>query len=65
MRISWNWIHGRSDLGSLLSGNVPENTATTWFWYAGLAATLVITILITRIATKALMSNLEESATDA
>ena len=51
-----------SDLSLLLAGDVPDNSATTAFWYVGLAATAVITILITRIATKALNANLDGAA---
>jgi uncharacterized membrane protein YdjX (TVP38/TMEM64 family) len=51
-----------SDLSLLLAGDVPDNSATTAMWYVGLAATAVITILITRIATKVLNANLEGAA---
>lgn len=52
-----------SDLTGLLNGEIPENSATTWFLYVGLAATVVLTVVITRFSTKALNTNLEEAKT--
>ncbi|MDP6375645.1 MAG: TVP38/TMEM64 family protein [Pseudomonadales bacterium] len=50
------------DLTSLLGGELPQSEATTWLFYAGLVATAVLTVLIMRIATKALTTQLEAEA---
>ena len=47
------------DLTSLLAGELPESAATTWLFYGGLIATAILTVLITRIATKALNEQLK------
>ena len=47
-----------SDLPSLLAGEVDAGEFGGWLFYAGLAATLVLTLLITRMATKTLNQQL-------
>ena len=47
------------DLSSLLAGELPESSASTWLLYAGLAATLALTIYITRFATRILNARLD------
>ncbi len=51
------------DLTSLLSGEVGDSPVGNWPLYVGLAATLVLTIVISRIATKTLSAKLDEAAT--
>ncbi|MEC7413202.1 MAG: TVP38/TMEM64 family protein, partial [Pseudomonadota bacterium] len=48
-----------SNLTSILAGDLAELPASNWLFYLGLGATLILTIAITRIATKALNSKLE------
>jgi len=48
-----------SDLATLLSGDLGESPVGSWFFYVGLGATLVLTLVITRIATKTLRAQLE------
>ena len=43
------------DLAALLAGDVPD---AAWFFWVGLGATLVLTVVITRIATTALTTRL-------
>ncbi len=50
-----------SDLASLLAGDIGESPVGNSLFYVGLAATLVLTIVITRIATKALGEQLDEA----
>ncbi|MEM7098199.1 MAG: TVP38/TMEM64 family protein [Pseudomonadota bacterium] len=49
-----------SDLASLLAGEVGESPIGSWLFYVGLVATLVLTIVITRIAGKELGQQLDE-----
>ena len=51
-----------SDLASLLAGEVGDSGLSAWLFYLGLGATLVLTIVITRIATSALSQQLDEAA---
>ena len=48
-----------SDLGSLFAGDVGASPVGNWPLYVGLIATLVLTIVISRIASKALRANLD------
>ena len=48
-----------ADLGSILSGDVGASPVGNWIFYLGLIATLVLTIVITRIAGKALNAQLQ------
>ena len=50
-----------ADLGSVLSGDVGTSGLGNWVFYLGLIATLVLTIVITRIAGRALNAQLEPS----
>ena len=52
------------DLAAILSGDIQAGGASRWLLWVGLGATLVLTLVITRIATQALKSELdtEESA---
>jgi hypothetical protein len=52
-----------SDLTSVLAGEVGESPVGNWPLYVGLLATLVLTVVISRIATKALSEKLDEAAT--
>lgn len=47
------------DLAALFSGDLPQSDASVWLFYLGLAATLVLTIVITRFATKVLNNKLD------
>ena len=47
------------DLGSVLSGQLATSSANTLLFYAGLIATLVLTVIIARLATKALNEQLQ------
>jgi len=51
-----------SDLASLLSGEVAQSPLGSWPVYVGLIATLILTIVISRIATRTLSQKLEEAA---
>lgn len=51
-----------SDLTSLLAGEVGESPVGNWPLYVGLVATLVLTIVISRIATKTLSEKLDDAA---
>lgn len=51
-----------SDLTSLLAGDVGESPVGNWPLYVGLVATLVLTIVISRIATNALSDKLDHVA---
>jgi uncharacterized membrane protein YdjX (TVP38/TMEM64 family) len=51
-----------SNLTSLLSGDLGASPAGQWPLYVGLLATLILTIVISRIATKTLTENLEAAA---
>jgi len=48
-----------SDLTSLLAGDLGESPVGNWPLYVGLVATLILTIVISRIATNALRSKLD------
>ena len=50
-----------SNLTSLLAGEVGDSPVGSWLFYVGLAATLVLTIVITRIAGKELGQQLDEA----
>jgi uncharacterized membrane protein YdjX (TVP38/TMEM64 family) len=52
------------DLASLLAGDLPSSDATGWLFYGGLVATVVLTVMVTRIATRALNAQLETGQTD-
>lgn len=49
-----------SDLSSLLSGEFSTGDLGGWLFYVGLAATLILTIVITRIATQTLNRHLAQ-----
>ncbi len=49
-----------SDLASLLAGEVGASPVGNWPLYVGLVATLILTVVISRIATKALSERLDE-----
>lgn len=51
-----------SDLTSLLAGDLGESPAGNWPLYVGLVATLILTIVISRIATNALSDKLDTEA---
>lgn len=51
-----------SDLTALLAGDVGESPVGNWPLYVGLLATLVLTIVISRIATKALSARLDDAS---
>ncbi len=53
-----------SDLTSLLAGDVGESPVGNWPLYVGLVATLVLTIVISRIATNALSDKLDHAVED-
>jgi uncharacterized membrane protein YdjX (TVP38/TMEM64 family) len=50
------------DIAELFSGNLPESDASVWLFYGGLTATLVLTVVITRFATRALNAELSQEA---
>ena len=50
-----------SNLTSIFTGDLADLPASNWLFYLGLVATVVLTIAITRIATRALNSKLEEA----
>ena len=54
-----------SDLTSLLAGDLGESPVGNWPLYVGLIATLILTIVISRIATNALSSKLDTAAGEA
>ena len=47
-------------LAALLNGELPQSDASQYLFIGGLAATLVLTVIITRIATRALNAELEQ-----
>lgn len=49
-------------LTALLSGDIGESDLSAWLFYGGLIATAVLTVVITRIATKTLNRELETEA---
>ena len=49
------------DLTALFASELPTSDLTQYLFYAGLAATLVLTVIITRIATNALNQQLEDA----
>ena len=51
-----------SDLTSLLAGEVAESPLGNWPLYVGLLATLVLTLVVSRIATRTLREKLDEAA---
>ena len=50
------------DIAELFSGNLPESDASVWLFYGGLTATLVLTVVVTRFATRALNAELSRDA---
>ncbi len=52
-----------SDLASLLAGEVGASPVGNWPLYVGLVATLILTVVISRIATKALSERLDQGET--
>ncbi len=50
------------DIAELFSGNLPESDASVWLFYGGLTATLVLTVVVTRFATRALNAELSREA---
>ncbi|MBK89010.1 MAG: TVP38/TMEM64 family protein [Gammaproteobacteria bacterium] len=50
-----------SNLTSIFTGDLADLPASNWLFYLGLVATVVLTIAITRISTRALNSKLEEA----
>ncbi len=50
------------NIAELFSGDLPESAASVWLFYGGLAATLVLTVVVTRFATRALNAQLEQGA---
>jgi len=55
-----------SNLQNLFGGDIAQSPAQQWFKIGGLVATIIITVLITRIASKALKDNSDiETETDA
>lgn len=52
------------NIAELFSGNLPESDASVWLFYGGLTATLVLTVVLTRFATRALNAKLSQD-TDA
>ncbi len=46
------------NIAELFSGNLPESDASVWLFYGGLTATLVLTVVVTRFATRALNAEL-------
>ena len=51
-----------SDLTSLLAGEVAESPLGNWPLYVGLLATFVLTLVVSRIATRTLREKLDEAA---
>ena len=51
-----------SNLTAVLSGDVGDSPVGSWLFYVGLLATLVLTIVITRIAGKELGEQLDEAS---
>ena len=51
-----------SNLTSLLAGDVGDSPVGSWLFYVGLVATLILTIVITRIAGKELGQQLDEAS---
>lgn len=51
-----------SNLTSLLAGEVGDSPVGSWLFYVGLVATLILTIVITRIAGKELGQQLDEAS---
>ena len=51
-----------SDLASLLAGDVGSSPIGNTLLYVGLLATLILTVVISRIATRALREKLDEAA---
>ena len=51
-----------SNLTSLLNGDLAQSQYGAWLFYAGLAATLVLTIFITRLASQALNNQLDNAS---
>lgn len=49
-----------SDLSALLGGDFTTGTLGGWLFYVGLAATVVLTVVITRLASQTLNKHLEE-----
>ena len=47
------------DIAALFSGDLPQSDASVWLFYAGLGATLVLTVVVTRFATQALNQQLD------
>ncbi len=50
-----------SDLASLLAGEVAESPLGNWPLYVGLVATIVLTVVVSRIATRTLSEKLDEA----
>ncbi len=50
------------NIAELFSGNLPESDASVWLFYGGLTATLVLTVVVTRFATRALNAELSREA---
>jgi uncharacterized membrane protein YdjX (TVP38/TMEM64 family) len=50
-----------SNLTSIFAGDLADLPASNWLFYLGLGATAVLTVAITRIATRALNSKLEDA----
>ncbi len=50
------------NIAELFSGNLPESDASVWLFYGGLTATLVLTVVVTRFATRALNAELSGDA---
>jgi len=49
------------NITGILSGQIESLPASNWLFYGGLIATLVLTIVITRISTKTLNEHLEQA----
>ena len=50
-----------SNLTSIFAGDLADLPASSWLFYLGLGATAVLTVAITRIATRALNNKLEDA----
>jgi len=50
------------NIAELFSGNLPESEVSVWLFYGGLTATLVLTVVVTRFATRALNAELSRDA---
>jgi uncharacterized membrane protein YdjX (TVP38/TMEM64 family) len=48
-----------SNLTSIFAGDLAQLPASSWLFYLGLGATVLLTVAITRIATKALNNKLD------